>query len=72
MATADLVRMANQIAANFGYLAPADASAATAAHITSFWPLAMRHEFCADVPDDELEPVARAAKSLLQQAELPA
>ncbi|MFL6181567.1 MAG: formate dehydrogenase subunit delta [Actinomycetes bacterium] len=44
MSVADLVRMANQIAANQSYLPPDQASAAVAAHISSFWTPGMRRE----------------------------
>jgi hypothetical protein len=67
MATRDLVRMANQIAANFSYLSTDEAAAATAAHLKSFWPREMRNDFCAEVSDDELVTVARAAKVVLTQ-----
>ncbi len=61
--------MANQIAANFSYLSTDEAAEATAAHLKSFWPPEMRHEFCAEVSDDELVTVARAAKVMLTQGQ---
>ena len=39
---ASLIRMANQIAANFTNLEPDAAAAAVAAHIRSFWAPSMR------------------------------
>jgi len=44
MASTDLVRMANQIAANFAYLDPEEAAISLAAHLRSFWAPPMRSE----------------------------
>lgn len=63
-----LVRMANQIAANFGSLSNEDAAAETAEHIRRFWEPRMRQELLALINEDHaaaLTPVARdAAKRL--------
>jgi len=61
-----LVRMANQIAKNFGHH-PADvASREVATHLHSFWAPAMRDQLCAYVrAGGELDPVAdQAVRSL--------
>ena len=42
MSNADLVRMANQIAANLAYLGDEEAAAMVAVHIRSFWAPPMR------------------------------
>ena len=44
MALSDLVRMLNQIAANFSYEEPARAAPEIAAHMRSFWTPQMRAE----------------------------
>ncbi len=44
MALSDLVRMVNQIAANFAYEDPDRAATEIAAHLRSFWTPAMRAE----------------------------
>lgn len=59
-----LVRMANQIAANYRYLPEADVEAAVATHLRSFWAPSMRAELTAWVEETGgpgLEPEARAA-----------
>lgn len=59
-----LVRMANQIAANYGYLPEADVEAAVANHLRSFWAPSMRAELIAWVDDTGgpgLEPEVRGA-----------
>ena len=61
-----LVRMANQIAKNFGHH-PADVAAReVATHLLSFWAPAMRDQLCAYVrAGGELDPVAdQAVRSL--------
>ncbi len=67
VATRDLVRMVNQIAANFSYLSDDEAAAETASHLRSFWTPEMRQELCDDVPADELVAAARGARALLLQ-----
>jgi formate dehydrogenase subunit delta len=37
-----VLRMVNQIAANFAYLSPGEAAAATADHVIKFWTTSMR------------------------------
>lgn len=44
MTDSELIRMANQIAANFGALSEAQAIAETARHINRFWEPRMRTE----------------------------
>ena len=44
MALSDLVRMLNQIAANFSYEAPPRAASDVASHLRQFWTPAMRAE----------------------------
>ncbi len=59
-----MVRMANEIAANFGALDEAKATAETAGHIRRFWEPRMRAELkrlTAEGQTSGLEPVARKA-----------
>lgn len=68
MADADLVRMANQIAANFSALAEDEAIAATADHMLRFWEPRMREglaRLLANEAAQSLSPVARAATERL-------
>jgi formate dehydrogenase subunit delta len=58
-----LVRMANQIAANFAVMGDMDAVAATADHIAAFWAPRMKRSVL-DEPGG-LSPIARAAVALL-------
>jgi len=44
-----VLRMANQIAANFSYLPPGEAAAATADHLRSFWTPSMRRHLLEQV-----------------------
>ena len=62
-----VLRMANQIAANFCYLAPGEAAAATANHLQSFWTPSMRRHLLDHVAagGDGLSPVALEAARLL-------
>lgn len=69
MALADLVRMLNQIAANFSYEEPSRAAGDVAAHLRSFWTPAMREEIIAHFhagPTDLTE-VSRLALADLEQ-----
>lgn len=63
--------MANQIAANYGYLSPGEAATETAAHLRKFWAPEMRAQFCDEADGDELSPVARAARALLAGDDTP-
>ncbi len=65
MAPSDLVRMANQIGANFAHLGDETAAAETADHLRRFWAPSMRQEFLEAVGASELNPVARGARELL-------
>lgn len=60
-----LVRMANQIAANFATMGDVDAAAATADHIAMFWDPRMKASVFADLTD--LSPIAKQAIMLLRQ-----
>lgn len=60
-----LVHMANQIALNFATMDEADAAAATADHIATFWDPRMKRSVLAD--DTGLSPIARAAVDLLRR-----
>ena len=70
MSVADLVRMANQIAANQSYLAADEASQAVATHIAAFWTPAMRRELAeaVDAGTAQLDEVALSAIRQLQPA----
>jgi formate dehydrogenase subunit delta len=70
VSVADLVRMANQIAANQSYLPPEQAAAAVAKHMRSFWTPTMRRELEAAVDDGTavLDDVALSAIRQLQSA----
>ena len=59
-----LVRMANQIAMNFGTMGDDDAVAATADHIEMFWDPRMKASVLADTMG--LSPIALAAVDLLR------
>lgn len=59
-----LVRMANQIAANYGYLTGDAAARAVASHLQKFWTPDMRERFLAGSADG-LDPVAADARDLL-------
>ena len=61
----DLLRMANQIAANFAYLEAESAAPAVAAHLRHFWSPLMRAELVQGAGDAGLSPLARAAAELL-------
>ena len=70
MSVTDLVRMANQIAANQSHLPDDEASAAVAAHIAAFWTPTMRRELAEAVTSGEadLSSVALHAIQQLQPA----
>ena len=61
----DLVRMSNQIAANFAHRAPDEAAAEVANHIKKFWPVSMRSELMNDPNVKELDPLTVEAIRLL-------
>ena len=63
-----LIKMANQIAANFAHEQDTDAAAlALANHLTRFWTSAMRQQIVAYAGSDggELLPLARRAMDML-------
>jgi formate dehydrogenase subunit delta len=61
-------RMVNDIARQFGYLAPDDAVEAIAGHVRRFWDPRMRARLVAmaDAGDDGLDPLAAAAAARLR------
>jgi formate dehydrogenase subunit delta len=63
-----LIRMANQIAANFTNLAPDAAAASVATHIRSFWAPPMRRELTnwIDEGAEGVDPVAILAMEQLR------
>jgi formate dehydrogenase subunit delta len=61
----DLVRMSNQIAANFAYRAPDEAAAEVANHIKKFWPPSMRSELLNNTDVSALDPITVEAIRLL-------
>jgi formate dehydrogenase subunit delta len=68
MQTADLVRMANQIARYYAGYPQAEAAEGTRSHLERFWSPAMRRQLAADVAAgraDALLPLARAAVQAL-------
>ena len=68
MVRADLVRMANQIAANFRHHPEACAAGEVADHIRMFWPPLMRRELLDSVDCGEFDPLVVAAAGLLREA----
>jgi formate dehydrogenase subunit delta len=70
---ADVVRMANQIAAQFGRQPEPAAAVAVAEHINTFWERRMRRELLALAAsgDPTLAPVVRAAAERLRAAANP-
>ncbi|MGA2803383.1 MAG: formate dehydrogenase subunit delta [Acidimicrobiales bacterium] len=68
MVRADLVRMANQIAANFRHHPEAQAAAEVADHIRMFWPPLMRRELLDNVHNGGFDPLVVAAAGLLAEA----
>ncbi len=66
MSRADLVRMSNQIAANFRHHGTTEAAIEVAGHLRRFWSTSMRAEFLADHDDTGLDPIVVAAKDLLR------
>jgi formate dehydrogenase major subunit len=65
---ADLVRMSNQIAANFQHHQPDQAAAEVANHLKMFWPPTMRVELLDDSDLSSLHPLVIAAIGLLSAA----
>ena len=63
MTRTDLVRMANQIAANFRHHPQAQAD-----HIRMFWPPLMRRELLDNVHSGGFDPLVVAAAVLLAEA----
>jgi formate dehydrogenase subunit delta len=68
MARPDLVRMANQIAANFRHHPEAQAAAEVADHIRMFWPALMRRELLDDIGAGGYDPLVVSAADLLREA----
>ena len=68
MVRADLVRMANQIAANFRHHPQAQAAAEVADHIRMFWPPLMRRELLDNVHNGGFDPLVVLAADLLAEA----
>jgi formate dehydrogenase subunit delta len=68
MTRPDLVRMANQIAANFSHHPDAQAAAEVADHIRMFWPPSMRRELVDNVHGGSFDPLVIAAADLLAEA----
>ena len=68
MTRTDLVRMANQIAANFSHHPDAQAAAEVADHIRMFWPPLMRRELLDNVHSGGFDPLVVAAAVLLAEA----
>ena len=67
-----LIRMANQIAANFTNLAPDAAATAVATHIRSFWAPPMRDELTTWIDEgaEGVDPVAIQAMAQLRSRPL--
>jgi len=65
---ADLVRMANQIAANFRHHPEAQAAAEVANHIRMFWPPLMRQELVDNIGCGEFDPLVVEAAELLPES----
>ncbi len=63
----DLVRMSNQIAANFAHHVADEAAAEIASHLKRFWPVSMRSELINDSDWSELDPLTVAAIRLLER-----
>lgn len=66
------VRLANDIAAQFAHLPPAEAASRVASHLRMFWDPRMRAQLLATVraggpAADDLDPLAAAAAELLQE-----
>ncbi|MGA3215210.1 MAG: formate dehydrogenase subunit delta [Acidimicrobiales bacterium] len=68
MVRADLVRMANQIAANFKHHPEAQAAAEVANHIRMFWPPLMRNELLDNIDSGGFDPLVVAAAQRLREA----
>ena len=68
MTRTDLVRMSNQIAANFRHHPQAQAAAEVADHIRMFWPPLMRTELLDNVHSGDFDPLVVAAAVLLKEA----
>lgn len=68
MARTDLVRMANQIAANFRHHKKPQAVAEIAEHIRMFWPPLMRRELLETISSGRFDPLVVDAAELLREA----
>ena len=68
MVRPDLVRMANQIAANFRHHPESQAAAEVANHIRMFWPPLMRRELLDEIGSANFDPLVVAAANLLREA----
>ena len=64
----DLLRMANQIAANFRHHPAKEAAAEVANHIRMFWPPLMRAELLESIADPLFDPLVVAAAAILRDA----
>ena len=64
----DVVRMSNQIAANFAHHAPEVAAKEVANHLRMFWPPTMRAELLAQDDHGALDPLVLAAIVVLRDA----
>ena len=67
VSTATLVRMANQIAANFALMAPPDAATEVSGHLQAFWTAGMRADLASYVEGGgkKLDPVVIVALNLI-------
>jgi len=65
---ADLVRMSNQIAANFRHHPQDQAAGEVANHIRMFWPPSMRRELLDNIDEGAFDPLVVAAASMLRES----
>jgi formate dehydrogenase subunit delta len=69
MTAVDLIRMANQIAANFAAHEEAEAVEAIANHLRQFWEPRMREELLAVVAEGQAEGLLPQVRDALQRIE---
>lgn len=67
MVRPDLVRMANQIAANFAHHPREQAVEEVANHLRMFWPPLMRRELIEGIGSGEFDPLVVAAAEKLRE-----
>ena len=67
MVRADLIRMANQIAANFRHHPDAQAAAEVASHLRMFWPPLMRRELLDNLDTGGFDPLVIEAAQILRE-----